>query len=351
MREKDWQRNLIDPGTSIIEAMKIIDDSALQIALVVDDQSRLLGVVTDGDIRRALLKGLSLEEPVHLIMNRNFTAADQQASAEEILGLMRRKSLHHIPLVDSQGRVAGLKVLDAMIQPPRLDNWVVLMAGGQGTRLRPLTEHTPKPMLQVGNKPMLEIILENFVDQRFQKFFLALHYKADMIEANFGDGSRWDVSIQYLREEQPLGTAGALGLLPERPQSPTIVMNGDLLTKVNFQHLLNFHQTYRAVASMCVRDFHFQVPYGVIGLDQHHLLRIDEKPVQQFFVNAGIYVLEPQVFDLVPKDTYLDMPALFNKLIQEGFETVAFPIREYWMDIGQLDDFKRANGEYFDKFQ
>jgi dTDP-glucose pyrophosphorylase len=350
MREKDWKRALIRPDTKTFEAMKIIDASAMQIALVVDDQSRLVGVVTDGDIRRALLKGLSLEEPVHLIMNRNFTTADQQTSAEEILGLMRRKSLHHIPLVDSQGRVVGLKVLDAMIQPPRLDNWVVLMAGGQGNRLRPLTEETPKPMLQVGNKPMLEIILENFVDQRFHKFFMALHYKAEMIEANFGDGSRWDVSIQYLREEQPLGTAGALGLLPDRPTLPTIVMNGDLLTKVNFHHLLNFHQTYQAVASMCVRDFHFQVPYGVIGVDQHRLVHIDEKPVQHFFVNAGIYVLEPQVFDMVPKGRYLDMPTLFNNLVQDGLKTVAFPIREYWMDIGRLDDFKRANGEFQEYF-
>lgn len=346
MREKDWKKALIQPEARTYEALKIIDASAMQIALVVDVQTRLMGVVTDGDIRRALLEGMSLEEPVHLIMNRNFTAADPQASAEEILALMRRKSLHHIPLVDSQGRVAGLKVLDAMIQPPCLDNWVVLMAGGQGTRLRPLTEHTPKPMLQVGNKPVLEIILENFVDHRFQKFFLAVHYKADMIEANFGDGSRWDVSIQYLREEQPLGTAGALGLLSDRPLSPMIVMNADLLTKINFTQLLNFHNAHKSLATMCVRDYRFQVPFGVVNIDRCRLSSIDEKPTHHFFVNAGIYVIEPEILDLIPKNKYLDMTSLFEIIIDKGYETAVFPIREYWIDIGRLDDLQQANGDY-----
>lgn len=343
---KDWKKTIITPDNPILEAMRIIDAGAMQIALIIDDEGRLIGVITDGDIRRGLLNGITLDQPVHLIMNKDFTAVSLNTSDEEILTLMKRKSLRQIPVLDDCGRVVDLKLLVDMIQLVSRDNWVVLMAGGFGSRLRPFTDECPKPLLQVGDKPLIETILENFVEHGFRKFFVSTHYKGEMIEVGLGDGSRWGVTIDYLREDEPLGTAGALGLLPERPTHPLIVMNGDVLTKVSPQFLIEFHKRHKAKATMSVRNYHFQIPYGVVRTDQHHLLGIHEKPSQHFFVNAGIYVLEPDVLDLIPKNTFLDMPKLFEQLIDLGYETVVFPIREYWIDIGQLDDFRQANGDY-----
>jgi dTDP-glucose pyrophosphorylase len=350
MTTKDWKKTLISPDTPILEAMRIIDTSSMQISLVVEAEHRLVGVVTDGDIRRGILKGISLDQPVHLIMNQQFTSLGLGASHAEILHLMKLNELRQIPVVDNRGRVVDLKVLEDLVQAVPKDNWVVLMAGGLGSRMRPLTDDCPKPLLSVKNKPILEIILENFIEYGFHNFFIAVNYKAEMIEANFGDGRRWGVTIEYLREERQMGTAGALGLLPEHPKLPFVVMNGDLLTKINFQHLLDFHQAHKARALMCVREYNFQVPYGVVTIDQHRLKSIDEKPIQRFFVNAGIYVLEPEVLELIPKNKHLDMTTFFELIIGKGYETVAFPIREYWMDIGRFDDYQRANSDYKEVF-
>jgi dTDP-glucose pyrophosphorylase len=342
----DWRKAIIHPDTPIREAMQIINATSIQIAMVNDEQSRLVGVVTDGDIRRGLLEVISLDDPVNRIMNRNFTSVGVNATREEVLRLMKLKVLRQIPVLDDQGHVVDLKLLEEMIQLVPRDNGVILMGGGLGTRLRPLTDECPKPLLKVGNKPVLETILENFIEYGFKKFYISVNYKAKMIETTLGDGSRWGVNIQYLREEKPLGTAGALSLLPERPELPFIVMNADVLSKVNIQHLLDFHQCHRAVATMCVCEYHFQVPYGVVKTDQHRLIGIDEKPRQRFFVNAGVYILEPEVLDLVALDTYLDMTSLFERLIDQGHETAAFPIWEYWIDIGRPADLERANGEF-----
>jgi dTDP-glucose pyrophosphorylase len=348
---RNWKKTIINPDTPIREAMQIIDTTAIQIALVNDEQSRLVGVITDGDIRRGILKGISLDQPVHLIMNQKFTSLPLGASHEEVLNLMKLKDLRQIPILDDCGRVVDLKILGDLIQPVAKDNWVVLMAGGLGSRMRPLTEECPKPLLNIKDKPILEIILENFIEYGFHRFFLAVNYKSEMFEANFGNGERWGVTINYLREKKRLGTAGALGLLPERPKLPFIVMNGDLLTKINFQHLLDFCQGHKAHAVMCIREYNFQVPYGVITTDQHRLKSIDEKPIQRFFVNAGIYVLEPEVLELIPENKYIDMTTLFELIISKGYETAAFPVREYWMDIGDLDDYQRARGDYKEVFK
>jgi NDP-sugar pyrophosphorylase family protein len=224
------------------------------------------------------------------------------------------------------------------------------MAGGLGTRLGELTRDCPKPLLRVGNKPVLETILENCIEYAFKRFYISVNYKADMLKDYFGDGSRWGVDIRYIEEKKRLGTAGALGLLPEDPTVPLLVMNADVLTKINFKHLLEFHEEHRSVATMCVREYEFQVPYGVVKIDNHRLLDILEKPVHQFFVNAGIYVLNPEAVSMVPKNTYFDMPALFEKLLQDQAETAAFPVREYWLDIGRKDDLERANGDYAEVF-
>jgi NDP-sugar pyrophosphorylase family protein len=292
-----------------------------------------------------------MDQPVDSIMNRQFTTGGLNDSNENILAMMKQRELRHIPVIDNHGRVVDLKILNEMILKPERSNWVILMAGGLGTRLQPLTNDCPKPLLKVGGKPILGIILENFVEYGFKKFYVSVNYKAEMIESFLGDGSRWHVQISYLNENEKLGTAGALGLLLDQPLQPLVVMNSDVLTKVNWQHLLDFHTSHKATATMCVRDYHFQFPYGVVSTDQHRLTGIDEKPIQRFFVNAGIYVFEPEVLNLVPRNAYLDMPDLFSELIAQGFETAVFPIREYWIDIGRMEDYERAHGEFHENFE
>ena len=347
---KDWKKTLISPACSITNAIDAIDTNALQIALVVDKKNRLLGTVTDGDIRRGILQGLSLDASVQQVMNKVPITVGISRTRESILSMMKTKRIHQIPIIDNDGSVVGIEILDEIIENSRQDNPVVIMAGGLGTRLRPLTDVCPKSLLKIGNQPILETILNNFSEYGFKKFYLAVNYKYEMIEKYFGDGSKFGIEINYIREEKKLGTVGALTRLNEKFSHPVFVMNGDLLTKVNFKHLLNFHIEHNADATMCVRDYHFQVPYGVIKIEKHRLLAIEEKPSYNFFVSAGIYVLEPRVLKLIPKNKVFDMPHLFERLLKLKKKIVVFPIREYWLDVGRVDDFERANIEYAKHF-
>ena len=311
----------------------------------------MLGTVTDGDIRRGILRGVLLDEPIHKIMHTNPTVAHLEDKPEDLYALMKLKQLRQIPILDDHGRVISVEFYDFIALSSQLDNWVVLMAGGLGTRLQPLTDDCPKPLLEVGGRPILQTILESCIKHGFNRFYLSVSYKAKMVEDYFGNGSRWGVDIRYIREDKRMGTAGALSLLPERPTKPFLVMNGDLLTKVNFKQLLDFHLEHCAQATMCVRDYDFQVPYGVVKIQQHRLVDIEEKPAQKFFVNAGIYVLEPEVLDMIPKDEFYDMPSLFMKLVALHHETIVFPIREYWLDIGNKVDFEQAIGDFSEVFE
>lgn len=347
---KRWKDTLIAPEVTILGAMELIDRTGLQIALVVNDAGQLLGTVSDGDIRRSILRGGSLERPVREIMFRKPTVAGSHESRDAIIAMMKLKQLRQIPLLDQNGCVIGLDVWDELLDIEPRDNSVVLMAGGLGSRLGELTRNCPKPLLRVGNKPVMETILENCKEYGFRRFYISVNYMADMVKDYFGDGSRWGIEISYLEEKKRLGTAGALGLLPQRPALPLLVMNADVLTKINFKHLMDFHDQHQCVATMCVREYEFQVPFGVVQIDNHRLRTLQEKPVHQFFVNAGIYVLNPEAVDLVPRDEYFDMPSLFDGLLKLQRETTAFPVREYWLDIGRADDFERANGEYSEVF-
>ncbi|MCG3175904.1 MAG: Glucose-1-phosphate adenylyltransferase [Candidatus Omnitrophica bacterium] len=341
---------LVDGSRRILEVIQIIDRSTAKIALVVDSDGRLRGTITDGDIRRAILRGVALTEPAERIMNGSPRTASTGEDRPVILERMKDKQIHQMPVLDAAGRVVRIELLDELIKPPSRDNIVVLMAGGLGTRLKPLTEERPKPLLNIGKKPILETILDNFIEYGFRRFYLSVNYKNEMVREHFGDGSKWGVEIRYLHEDKPLGTAGALSLLPEKPRVPVFVMNGDLLTKVNFDQLLHFHQDNAAEATMCVREYDLQVPYGVVRIDGHRVRGIDEKPVHRFFVNAGIYVLGPGVLRQIRKGQRLDMPHLFDRLVAAKREVAAFPIREYWLDIGRLDDLERAKGEFAETF-
>jgi len=339
-----WRNVLIKPDSSIRDALEIINNEALRVALVVDKNQYLVGVVSDGDIRRGLLKNLSLTEPVSLVMNASPTTAKIGTQREALIRLMEKKGILCIPLLDEFGKVVGLETLHSALHRQNYQNPVFIMAGGFGTRLRPLTDNCPKPMLKIGNKPILETVIRSFIKAGFVNFYISTHYMAELIQNHFGDGSELEVSITYVHEESPLGTGGALGLLPkDLPEGlPLIMMNGDVLTNVDFQRLLEFHMRHDADATMCVREYDYQIPYGVINSDGNKITSMVEKPIQRFFVNAGIYVVSPRVIQSVEKNQKIDMPTLLELHMQERNNILMFPIHEYWLDIGRMDDFNRA---------
>lgn len=338
-------------NSTIKEALEIIDKGSMQIALIVDENDRLLGTLTDGDIRRGLLKGLDLNSSIESIIFRTPTITKISDTKEEILKLALSKKLHQIPIVDEDGKILGIQEIEELIKPNDKTNKVVLMVGGLGTRLRPLTEDTPKPMLKVGNKPILQTIVEKFAEYGYKNIIMCVNYKSDIIQDYFKDGKEFGVNIEYILEDQRMGTAGALSLLKDKPNEPFFVMNGDLLTNVNFEHLHNYHIATNSTATMCVREYDFQVPYGVVNIKDSRILSIEEKPIHKFFVSAGIYMLSYEVLNYIPQNEFYDMPTLFAKLISLNKNTISFPLREYWLDIGRIEEYEKANLEYFEVFK
>lgn len=334
----------IGPQTSLREVMAVIDQGAVEIALVVDGEGRLVATVTDGDVRRAILRGLALEAPVAEVSNRQFTAVGPDAASKEVLTLMLARSIKQVPVLSSDGQVLGLHVLPDLIGGvSERSQWAVVMAGGEGQRMRPLTENVPKPMLRVGNQLILGRIITQLVAYGFRRIFLSINYLGFKIEEHFGDGRRFGCTIEYLRESRPLGTAGALSLLPEYPTDSLLVTNGDLVTELNFSALMDYHVQQKHTATLCVREFNYQVPFGVVKVNKYRVASMEEKPLQRFLINAGIYVLEPELLSLIPRDTQYHMPNLLETASAAGKIVGAFPIREYWLDIGRLEDYKLAN--------
>jgi len=342
----NYKKILISPLATIRCALEVIDIGAMKIALVVDENQRLLGTLSDGDVRRAILGGMGLEDLIETVYFRTPTTCRVNDSKEKILQLAIAHKLSQIPLVDGEGRIVGIAETDDLLRPAQRTNKIVLMAGGLGTRLSPLTDTTPKPMLHVGNKPILETIIENFAKYGYTDIVLSVGYKSHIIEEYFGNGSGFGVKIKYIHEVKRMGTAGALTLLRNELTEPFFVMNGDLLTNINFQRMHDHHLSHDAVATMAVREYDFQVPYGVVNIDGSRIVSIEEKPTHKFFVSAGIYMLSPQSLEHVPDDEFFDMPTLFEKLIAENGNAISFPIREYWLDIGRMSDYERANNEY-----
>lgn len=347
---KNIEDIIVKETTSIKEVLQIIDKSSKQLAIVVDKNKKLLGTISDGDIRRALLKNMSLSESVKDIYFKNPTVVNINNSKEEIINICRVKKIHQIPVVDDNGNLIGIEILDELISKEEKTNKVILMVGGLGTRLRPLTENTPKPMLKVGNKPILQTIVEKFAEYGYTNIIMCVNYKSHMIQDYFGDGKEFGVNIEYVLENHRMGTAGALSLLKDKPNEPFFVMNGDLLTNVNFEHLHNYHLSNNSLGTMCVREYDFQVPYGVVNISNSKITSIEEKPTHKFFVSAGIYMLSPEVLDYIPQNQFYDMPTLFEKIISEGKNTISFPLREYWLDIGRIEEYKKANEEYDEVF-
>lgn len=338
----DFRKVLVSPGATLRETMAAIDQGAVEIALVADEQGRLLGTVSDGDIRRALLRGLSQDVQISQVMNTHFTSVRPDAQVEEVLNLMQARSIKHIPVIDSECRLIGLHLLQDLIEVKERPNWVVIMAGGRGLRLRPLTESVPKPMLTVNGQPLLERTVTQLVAHGFRRLFLSICYLGNQIQEHFEDGKRFGCRIDYLKEEKPLGTGGALSLLPERPKGSLLVINGDLLTNTNFTGLMDYHSNYENAVTLCVKELIYEIPYGVVGVNGHNVIDLQEKPTQRFFVNAGIYVLEPHAVDLVPRNEEYSLPQLVDAVRKKGEAVGAYPIREEWVDIGRLEDYRRV---------
>jgi dTDP-glucose pyrophosphorylase len=348
---KDWNRLSVRPEALIKDVINVLNETAMQVVLVTGQNSELLGTITDGDIRRGFLKGIGLDGKAESIMNKKPKCAGPADSIEKNRKLMQKFHLRHLPVLDENQKMVNLQILDETNDPKIRNNKVVLMAGGLGTRLSPLTDDCPKPLLSVGSgKPMLELIMENTLRFGLKNISISVNYKAEMIESHFGDGSKWGASIDYIREKAQLGTAGALGLISDRPTHPLIVMNGDVLTKVNLDQLLDFHQEQKATLTMGIREYDFQVPFGVVTLKDNHVKAIEEKPVHKFFVNAGIYIINPEVLDHIPKNQHLDMPDLVDILIKNDERVAAFPLREYWIDVGHHSDLEKAQDDFVGEF-
>ena len=348
---QDFKKLLIGPQTPMLQALLSIEHGSVQIALVVDSNERLLGTVTDGDVRRGILRGVRLDSPVSDVMNANPLSVGVDMTQEAAIALMRDRVIHQLPVVDAERRVVGLMTLDAVLRAIREETTVVLMAGGLGSRLRPLTELTPKPLLAIGGRPLLEITIDSLARQGFARFLLSVRYKAEMFREHFGTGQKFGVNIDYINEDEQLGTAGALRLLPERPDMPILVMNGDILTNLDARLLMLFHREQNAPATMCVREYEWTIPYGVVRSSNGCLESFEEKPTRREFVNAGIYVLSQEALEQLPPSGPIDMPTLLERVAERLAPPSIYRLREYWLDIGHLDDLGRAQRDLPGLFQ
>ena len=352
----DWKETLLKTNHKLVDAIKALEGigerNLYGIVLVVDSSNKLKGTITDGDIRRALIEHGDMSVSLNKVMLKNPVTATLDESEDVIRKRIINNDSLPLPILSDKGEVVDIKAIDD-VKKPRLDkrsNPVVLMAGGFGKRLRPQTYTTPKPLLKVGEKTILENILDRFIVSGFHEFYISTHYKAKMIKEHFGNGEKWGVSIKYLFEKQPMGTAGGISLLKNnRFEEPIIVSNGDLITGINFSSLLDFHEKEDVIATMSIRPYKHKVPFGVVKIKEGFLNQVVEKPEQKFFVNAGIYVLEPSIIQYIEPNKYLDMTDLLESRISNGDKVNIFPIHEYWIDIGEKEQFNQAKTDITNK--
>ncbi len=340
--EEIWRQAIIPESSTIGHAIRNLEQVAIKIVLVVDKASKLIGTISDGDIRRGLLKGLDLNSPIANIIHHNALVVPPEMAREMVMKLMAANKIQQIPVVDGQQQLVGLHLWDGITTLPARANLMVIMAGGKGTRLMPHTQNLPKPMVLVAGKPMLEHIIERGKLEGFNHFVLAIHHLGHIIEAHFGNGERLGIKIDYLHEQSPLGTAGALGLLNPKPDSPFVVANGDVITDIRYGELLDFHNRNQASATMAVRIHEWQHPFGVVQMQGVEIIGFEEKPVARSHINAGVYVLSPEILNELIAETPCDMPMLFERLQAKSKRTVAYPMHEPWLDVGRPIDLAEA---------
>lgn len=348
---RDCSNLKVNPNTPLTEVLKILNREVnFQIVMVVDKHDVLLGTITDGDVRRSLLDGKGLSILASEVMFVDFKFVNQDAPMELIQKNMRKFKVMQMPVLDKQNKLIGLHLFDELSIVSNYNNPVIIMAGGLGSRLKPLTDDCPKPMLKVGGQPILEIIVKNLIEQGFSDFYFSINYLGEQIQDYFGDGEKWGANIKYLHEKEKLGTAGAISLLPKDINGPILVMNGDVLTRVDFASLLSFHEKNISDVTLCIREYEMKVPYGVVKLNKQEVLNIIEKPIQKYFVSAGIYAIDSEVLTDLKFSEYKDMPDFIKDLMAVGKKVTAFPIHEYWMDIGRHNEFKQAHQDYHNHF-
>jgi len=344
---KILEKLLINSEKSMLEAMQLINENCMGILLVVDVDNRLLGTITDGDIRRAILSGSELNSSITKIYNKNCVYTDKNTSVSDVKLRFIEKKIKLLPVVDKDKIVIDYYEIDDLIDYNKLEkeNPVLIMAGGLGSRMSPLTDNLPKPMLKVGSKPILQIIIEQFRSYGFKNILISVNYKADIIKNYFRDGKDFGVSIKYIKETKRLGTAGAISLAKKYLTKPFFVINGDILTTVNFYNFLQYHTENNYIMTIGSRIYETQIPYGVINIEESCVTALEEKPIISHLVSGGVYVLNPEVIDTIPKDQYFDITQLINMLIDNKAKVGNFPITEYWMDIGKVADYYKANND------
>ncbi|MCP4323274.1 MAG: NTP transferase domain-containing protein [Psychromonas sp.] len=329
----------ITAKSTLYDAIKALDETGIGFLAFIDKEERLIGILTDGDLRRGILnKKTELLD----IINKNPVTIDYKTPQRDIIATLKKLHRRHMPLIENGlfKRVFSLDEVDFVSK----SNFVVIMAGGLGSRLGSLTKETPKPMLQVGDRPMLRHLVEQFRDQDFRHFIFCLNYKKEIIQEYFGNGEKFGVQIDYVIEEKRMGTAGALSLIVQEVNEPFFVINGDVLTDVNVNALLNFHNNSKNIATMCVQPYELQVPFGVVVSDENaHMIDLKEKPISTYNINAGVYVLNPEALQAIPKNQFYDMPTLFQCFIDNKQQCSVFSLSDYWLDIGQKSDLQKAN--------
>ncbi len=340
---KKWQSSLLKIDSSIKDVMKNLDQTSLKIAIIIDDDNKLAGTISDGDIRRGLLNHLDINSNIEKIINKNPLYVKSDFNHEDILELMKTSSLHQIPIVDKNKRVIGIHLINQENTVQELNNTILIMAGGRGKRMLPHTKDTPKPMLRVHGKPILEHIVVRAKNQGFRNFFISVHYLASSIKEYFGDGKKFGVNIKYIEEKDPLGTVGAVALIDPQPKDSIVVTNGDLITSVKYNDFLSYHRENNAVASMSVFSYEFENPFGIVKTDGIDIKGFEEKPLSKHNVNAGVYVFQPEVINLLKKHEKCDIPELFNNLQNMNKKIIAYFIHEKWSDIGRPEDLIRIN--------
>ena len=338
---------VVNDSESLGAVIRRINWASLEIILVVGEDGALMGTVTDGDIRRGILSGVSLDDPVSIVMNFSPVSVGSEMPREEMLQLMRRHSIRHLPVVDGAHRPVRLERMEQLVDS--YTSQAVVMAGGLGTRLKPFTDNTPKPLVSVGGRPILDHTLSGLRNSGIENVVISLNHMGDQIRRHIGTGRRRDLNVDYVMETRRLGTAGALALLEPRPEKPFVVMNGDLMTNLNYARLLEFQKEEDYDMVLCVRQHAIQIPYGVVEVVDGNFESLREKPNVESFINAGIYVLKPDCIDLVPDQLFFDMTDMIEAVRKKGGKVGIFPILEYWRDIGRPEDLEAAHLEHEDR--
>ncbi len=341
-----YKQILIGPNIPLIEALKQMDEAALQVLVVVDDGDRLLGVVTDGDVRRGIINGVGFQEPVSTIMNAGAITLPSPVDKNRAIELMKRYEIRHIPVVGKENKVVGLLLWKDFLNNGEVsyaskNTVVVIMAGGEGTRLQPFTKILPKPLIPVGERPIIDTVMDNFKRHGFHRFLISLNYKAEMIKMYLSERMD-DCEIRYIHEKEYTGTAGSLSLAKNELTDTFIVSNCDVIIDADFDNLLNYHRKNKSKATLLGAVRHMKIPYGVLSMHNGDLDEISEKPEYHFIVNSGIYVLEPGIVDLIPENRPMDMPCLLQAAQNEGFKVQVYPVSCSWFDVGEWEEYKRA---------